>query len=405
MVNVLIVDDEPLDVLLLKGLLEDKYSIKTANNGNLACKMVDEMMPDIILLNIIMPEMNGLQILKNIKSNKQLSNIIVIMMAAKLDKKNVAKSLSIGADDYVRKPIDATELYTKINLHLKIRKLSNQVTDYQTFADISESMISAQRIQSALLPDRNDFSLLFPNSFTLYQPRDMVGGDLYFASKNKDKTFLCVSDSTGHGVPAAMLSMLTYMALNFTVNRLRISNPAKVADNLARELTCNLNKSTSKNLFSLDLNAVFCEFDFGLNTLTYSNIKRPIVIIRKDINYILVNGCRYRPAMTKNDYHLFYIHKARGNVGKFDTKHKLVFHNNEVQLMEGDTIYMFSDGVTDQFGGPRDKKFTKKRFLELLLSCQGSGLKFQKLQIYQTIEQWMVSMEQTDDIVIIGIKV
>ncbi len=402
--NILIVDDEPINLLLMESLLSDKHETQTASNGQLAYDMITNHIPDIVLLDVLMPEMDGFETLKKIRENKQLNNVIVLMVTAKIEKEDVAEALRMGADDYIKKPVDATELYTKIKLHSKIRQLSKQVHNYRMFANISDSMISAQRIQSSLLPDKKDFYNLFPNSFTIYQPRDMVGGDLYFISENENKKFLCLSDSTGHGVPAAMLSMLTYMALNYIVNKLKISNPAEVANHLSRELTSNLNKSSDTYLVSFDLDAVFCEFDFERHILNYSNIRRPIIIVRENKDYILVNDEKIAPVMSKDDYHLFYLRGDLGIFGKYYIDH-LNLRNNEIKIMEGDVVYMFSDGITDQFGGPRNKKFSKKRFLQLLLDCQGMSLGQQKLKIYQKLEKWSITLEQTDDMVMIGVKV
>ncbi len=403
MLNLLIVDDEPINMLFLEGLLEDKYIIRTANNGMKAYRMIEAQIPDIILLDIIMPDIDGISILKNIKQNKQLENIIVIMVTAKIDKESIQEALLFGADDYIKKPVDATELYTKLHLHSKMRKLSKEVLDYKVFASISESMISAQRIQSAVLPDESDFERLFPSSFIIYQPRDMVGGDMYFTAQNKNKTFLCVADSTGHGVPAAMLSMLSFMALNYIVNRLKISDPTAVATLLTRELAYVLTRSTDTHVLSLNLDAVFCEFDCENDILTFSSIKRPIVIVRHKKNYLMLNGRKVKPLISKDEYHLFYI-RGDFNINGICKEKNGFAKKNIAELMPEDMIYMYSDGATDQFGGPKDKKFSNKRFLKLLLSCQRSMLRFQKLQIYQALEQWSVAVEQTDDIVIIGIK-
>ncbi len=402
--EVLIVDDEPLNLLLLEALLAGRYTIRSAQNGELAYKMIEEKVPDIVLLDIVMPVMDGFTTLKKIKNNKLFENIIVIMTTAKDEKEDVSRAIGIGADDYVKKPIDATELYTKIDLHLKLRKQTMQLLDYKVYTYIHESMIIAQRIQTSLLPDKKDFHKVFPDAFTLYKPRDMVGGDLYFISQYLNKKFICVSDSTGHGVPAAMLSMLTYMSLNYIVNNSRIFNPAEVACRLFRDLSGNLSKSSDTDAGSFGLDAIFCEFNENNNVLTYSNVRRPMVIVRKNAEYLVINGKVISHIMSKDDYYLFYIRGSLNVPGKYKVD-KMELTNNRVELSPGDMVYMYSDGITDQFGGPRDKKFSKRRFLRLLLDCQGEELKVQKLKIYQgVIEKWSSNLEQTDDIVVIGIK-
>ncbi len=404
MMNVLIVDDEAINILLLESLLMDKYHTQTAKNGEIAYNMIKDQKPDVVLLDVLMPVMDGFTTLKKIRDNKQLDDIIVIMVTAKIDKSYVTKALLAGADDYIKKPIDATDLYTKLDIHLKLRKQTGQISDYQVYANIHESMISAQRIQKSLLPDKKSFKNVFPNSFALYKPRDMVGGDLYFVSQHTNKKFISIVDNTGHGVPAAMLSMLTYMSLNYIVNWFNITNPAEVATQVSTELSNIMSGSSDTFAPFFNLDACFCRIDSQSNILTYSNVRRPIVIVRKKASYIVVNNEEVPPVISNDNYHLFYIRGDLAILGKLDIN-KIELINNEIELMPEDMLYMFSDGVTDQFGGPKDKKFSKKRFLQLLLDCQEAPLSAQKLRIYQELEQWSMSCEQTDDIVIIGIKV
>lgn len=401
--NILIVDDEPINILLLESLLKGKHNTRTAENGMLAYQKIEEEIPDIVLLDVLMPTMDGFETLKKIKSNKQFSNIAVIMVTAKVEKDDVRHALQLGADDYIKKPIDATELYTKIDIHFRIKQSNKQVLKYQVYANIHESMISAQRIQQSLLPDKSYFTKIFPNSFTLYKPRDMIGGDMYFVAQHMHEKFICVSDSTGHGVPAAMLSMLTYMGLDMLVKKQNILNPLEVAVRLSHELSSNLEQSEDTYVSSYDLDAVFCQFDFTKNTLNYTGIRRPLVLIRKNTNYLIVNGKKIKPFIHNESYYLFYIRGEFIISGEKLTPTSLTV--NRIELQTNDVIYMYSDGITDQFGGPREKKFSKRRFLELLLSCQTSPLKFQKLKIYQNVEQWGMNIEQTDDMVVIGIKV
>jgi serine phosphatase RsbU (regulator of sigma subunit) len=346
--------------------------------------------------------MDGFETLEKIKTNKNLTNIIVIMITAKVEKDDVKKAMLLGADDYIKKPIDATELYTKIDIHSKLKRSEEQIMEYQVYVNIHESMISAQRIQQSLLPDKQNFSKIFPNSFTLFKPRDMIGGDLYFASQKLNKKFICVSDSTGHGVPAAMVSILAYMELSWIVNKSNITNPLQVASNLRAELFNHLGQSSDTYASSNGLDAIFCEFDEQKYILNFVGAGRPIVIIRKEIDTILINDKRVKSILNKNDYHLFYI---RGDFITIDLESVGgQLSNHKIVLQKDDILYMYSDGITDQFGGSEEKKFSKKKLMDLLLASQGKSLKSQKLILYKELDKWTINHEQTDDIVIIGIQ-
>ena len=402
LMRILIVDDEPINVLLLESLLKNKYETDSAENGVEAYKKIEENPPDIVLLDVLMPYMDGFETLEKIKKNKKLKNIIVIMVTAKVEKDDVRKAMLLGADNYIKKPIDATELYTKIDLHARLKQKEEQVFEYQVYANIHESMITAQRIQQSLLPDKQTFSRMFPNSFTLFKPRDMIGGDFYFISQKLNKKFICVSDSTGHGVPAAMISILAYMSLNYIVRKNNITAPLQVANNLRAELLDHLARSSDTYASGNGLDAAFCEYNELDHTLNFVGVGRPIIIVRKGLDHILINGDKVNALMHKSDYHLFYI---RGDFVSLDLEPEIFkLNNKEIKLDPDDAVYMFSDGITDQFGGTEEKKFSKRKLMNLLLDSQSKSLKSQKLILYKELENWTQNHEQTDDIVIIGVK-
>jgi len=400
--KILIVDDEPINVLLLESLLKSKYETDSAENGLEAYKKITESPPDIVLLDVLMPYMDGFETLEKIKKNKNLSNIIVIMVTAKVEKDDVKRAMQLGADNYIKKPIDATELYTKIDLHVRLKQREEQVNEYQVYANIHESMITAQRIQQSLLPDKQSFSRIFANSFTLYKPRDLVGGDFYFIAQKLNKKFICVSDSTGHGVPAAMISILAYMGLNYIVHKNNITNPLQVAHNLHAELLSHLSRSTDTYASANGLDAAFCEYNELDHTLNFVGAGRPIIIVRKNKNYLIVNDQKISSLMHNEEYYLFYI---RGDFVSLDLEPEPgTLTNHEIKLDPDDSVYLFSDGITDQFGGSEEKKFSKRKLMNLLLESQTKSLKSQKLILYKELESWTQNHEQTDDIVIIGIK-
>ena len=400
--KILIVDDEPINVLLLESLLKGKYETDSAENGLEAYKKITENPPDIVLLDVLMPYMDGFETLEKIKKNKNLSNIIVIMVTAKVEKDDVKKAMMLGADNYIKKPIDATELYTKIDLHSQLKQREEKLSEYQVYANIHESMITAQRIQQSLLPDKQSFARVFPNSFTLYKPRDLVGGDFYFIAQKLNKKFICVSDSTGHGVPAAMISVVAYMGLSYIVHKNNLTDPLQVAHNLHAELLNHLARSTDTYASANGLDAAFCEYNELDHTLNFVGAGRPVIIVRKKKNYIEVNGKQLTPIMHNENYNLFYI---RGDFVSLDLESETnTLHNHEIRLEPDDTVYLFSDGITDQFGGAEEKKFSKRKLMSLLLESQTKSLKSQKLIIYKELDNWTQNHEQTDDIVMIGLK-
>ncbi len=401
--KILVVDDEPINVYLLENLLKKKYEISTAENGLIAYNQILKEPPDLILLDVMMPYMNGFELLEKIKSNGQIGDIAVIMITAKVEKEDVKKALTLGANDYIKKPVDTTELYSKIDLQLKLKSKQKKIDEYQVYANIHESMILAQRIQKSLLPDNINFNRLFPDSFFLYIPKDMVSGDFYFTSEILGKKFICVYDSTGHGVPAAMISLMGYMILNWIVNKEKFTDPLTVALKMREELIYHLSKTTDTYAQINGMDAIICEFDVRTNILKFVGAKRPVIIVRYQKDYIVINGKTINPSFEKNNYFLFYI---RGDLNSINIETFLDdFTERKIELDSNDRVYMFSDGYTDQFGGTKSKKFSKKQLFGIILDIQNKSLKQQKLTLYNKFADWAINHEQTDDIVLVGISV
>ena len=199
-----------------------------------------------------------------------------------------------------------------------------------------------------------------------------------------------------------MISMLAYMGLSNVVNKENITNPLQVAKNLRAELLSHLSKSTDTYATSSGLDGVFCEYNELDYTLNFVGAGRPIIILRKGKNYLMINKQKVNSLMHNDEYYLFYI---RGDFVSLDLEPEVgILNNQEIQLEKDDVVYMFSDGITDQFGGSEEKKFSKKKLMTLLLENQNKSLKSQKLIVYKELESWTQNHEQTDDIVMIGIK-
>ncbi len=398
--RILIVDDEPINIFLLESLLQKKYDLSTAEHGLDGYNKALQENPDIILLDVLMPYMDGFETLEKLKKNPKTKNIAVIMVTAKVEKEDVKHALTLGASDYIKKPIDATELYTKVDLHARLRKKEKQLNEYQVYANIHESMLSAQRIQQSLLPDKEHFLRIFPNSFSLFLPKDMVSGDFYFIAENYPKKFICVFDSTGHGVPAAMITMLGYNSLHWIVNKNQITDPKIVATMLRQELTKLLSENSDTYASMRGMDAIFCEYDIHTKELCYVGARRPLVLARNEENDLQVDELLIDSYKAKDGYSIFHL---KGDLNSITAEDSHDFIKHKVQLKTDDRIYMFSDGFTDQFGGDREKKFSKKQLINLLLDVQNKKIRSQKLPIYNKLTEWSKNNEQTDDIVFIGV--
>ncbi|HEY0029963.1 MAG TPA: two-component regulator propeller domain-containing protein [Bacteroidia bacterium] len=256
--------------------------------------------------------------------------------------------------------------------------------------DITDSINYAQRIQKAILPLDAEIQKSLPQSFVLFKPRDIVSGDFYWFADlvkkgnatSSGSIFACV-DCTGHGVPGAFMSMIGNSLLNEIVYEKKIYEPAKILDYLNEGVRLSLKQNQQDNKTHDGMDIALISID-GLE-LNYAGAHRPLLLIR--------NG------------KLEEIVADKFPIGGMPSETERSFTNNKIALMPGDSLYMFTDGFVDQFGGEKGKKFMTRRFKELLLSIQDKTMQEQRMLLDQCIEDWKRNTEQVDDILVIGIKI
>lgn len=267
-----------------------------------------------------------------------------------------------------------------IELRSTIDQLLQSNFEKQTLLkEITDSISYAKNIQTAILPSKNVVQRLLRKSFILYKPKDIVAGDFYWLEERNDKVLFAAADCTGHGVPGAMISVVCNNALNRAVREYNLTEPGKILDKTREIVKEEFEKSGEEVNDGMDI--ALCSLEG--NQLKYAGAHIPVWIIR--------DGAILE---TKGD---------RQPIGKFD--HQQPYTTHTFELQEGDTIYIFSDGYVDQFGGERGKKFKVKAFRELLLKIQEKIMKEQKSIINQTFENWKGSLEQIDDVCVIGVRV
>ena len=250
--------------------------------------------------------------------------------------------------------------------------------------NITDSIIYAKRIQDATLPDIDLVSSYLRKSFVLFRPKDIVSGDFYWIEKVDNTILFAVVDCTGHGVPGAFLSLIGHNALNQIVNELKILEPGKILDELNRKVHMTLQKSLERNSIKDGMDMSICALNLDSNLLQFAGAYNPMYLVN-DNNIEVIGGDKM----------------AIGSV------HEGEFHyeTKEIQLKEGDSIYLFSDGYADQFGGPKGKKFKYSRFKELLVSIQDKNMQEQHEILCETIDVWQGGLEQIDDLCVLGYKV
>jgi serine phosphatase RsbU (regulator of sigma subunit) len=253
--------------------------------------------------------------------------------------------------------------------------------------EILDSILYAKRIQATILPPLNKIKQYFKESFVLYLPKDIVAGDFYWmeTETDSDTIFFAVCDCTGHGVPGAFVSVICSNALNKTVREFGIIKPSDILDKVSEIVSFDLSLNNEEDDEIMDgMDISFCSFNYKTNILQWAGANNPFWLIKKTGEFI----------EKKAD---------KQPIGKSNNRRP--FTNHELQLENGDTFYLLSDGYADQFGGKDEIKFQRSKLKELLANIQQQPLNEQGITLMTTIKEWQGAIEQTDDICLVGIRI
>ncbi len=272
----------------------------------------------------------------------------------------------------------------------------------QAHQNITDSIRYAKRLQDAILPAERHIHALLPNSFVIYKPKDIVSGDFYWMVNKGGKILIAAIDCTGHGVPGALVSIVGNNGLMRTVNEFGLTKPAEILDKLSVLVEETLQQNDEAEVRD-GMDMALCSFDNTKKVLEYSGANNPLYFVRvKNGQELVDNGKVLSPLMFNETHCLYEIKPDKQPIGLFERRKG--FTNHSINFTEGDTIYIFSDGYADQFGGAKGKKFLYRSLRELLLSIQGKQMKDQKVVLETAFENWRGSHEQVDDVCVIGIK-
>ena len=386
--RILIVDDATENIDILGDALSD-YKRMVALNGKKALELATgDNPPDLILLDIVMPGMDGYEVCKRLKANENTREIPVIFLTAKTESESIIKGFTLGAADYVTKPFNLGELMARVTTQLALKKSKDDITRYLKEIEskntlITDSILYAESIQNAILPDMEFMKKEIPEHFVLFKPKDIVSGDFYWVKKINNFLIIAAVDCTGHGVPGAFMSMLGTSFLNETVSKAKFDKANEILERLRKMVKVSL-KQTGKDIEQKDgMDMALCILDLDNKEMQYAGAYNPLYLIR-DGELI-----EYKADRQPVGFH--YVEKE--------------FTNHVIRLQEGDAIYIFSDGFYDQLGGAKNKKFMSKNFQSLLLEINKKSMDQQKDLLDKTLKEWMKNMEQIDDILVMGIRV
>ncbi|MCE3226843.1 MAG: pleD 2 [Bacteroidetes bacterium] len=503
--KILIIDDSMDNIrAIAKILKEEEYDILTAHDPMKGISIAESKLPDMILLDVIMPGINGYKVCETLKNNKHTKDIPILFLTSLNDSDSTLKGFQMGAVDYINKPFNRLELLARIKNHLNI-KLSQEhgralfesihhtyitlnkdlrIVNYNTIANIREELFGKRKfiigdnifnyigqedhslfkrkiegvfagkvsgfekqylhnetsswfnyvfepiiskqgevigclingtditekkgfelrvqeytreikqmyleskesleyasyVQNALFPTRKEFTSNFEEHFLICKPKDIVNGDFYWIYPSGSKLFFVLGDCTGHGVAGALLTTISIVLLERIIKHNKITLPDEILHEMDLGLKDTLRQKEGEMESGLEI--AVCVFDKKKRILEFAGAKRSLF-------------------MTVGNE----LIEIKGNRFDLGGSGKKIFKKQHVDYDKHTSFYMFSDGITDQIGGEKRKRFMTKNLFRLIDSNKHRTMTEQKKAYEHAIKEWMRDEVQTDDLTLIGLKV
>lgn len=413
-IKILIIDDNEDDIQKLVSLLiSEGYPQPTIVKDQKSFENEYSLNEnyDVIISEHEIWGLNSLQIFN--MSKQKCPDVIFIVLSNKISDDFGVELLKEGIDIYFLKntllklPPVIEKLYLGRHAGFEIKRLkelNDELNEAYKEIDtqnknIKESILFAKRIQNLTLPKIDSLLKNFPEAFILYRPKDIVSGDFYwfrgtngidngYCNGDCKKFMIAIGDCTGHGVSGALLSMIGYNLLNdIVIDGEILTNPTEILSQLDVSIRKLLKQDTNNACGYQDgIDMSFITIDKEIKKIYYCGCKRPLLyLVKPEKKIIVYKGEPYF-------------------VGGFSERGPKTFKTQEIDYQNDDIIYMLSDGYTDQFGGERNRKFMHNNFASLLIQMQHLPLNYQSQLLEQKLIKWQGTNEQTDDIVVMGIK-
>lgn len=392
--TILIIDDDKIVIEYVSFLLESfGYKTDYVSNPELVMKRLESKLMDLILLDINMPGVDGITVLKDLKSDERFKDIPVIMMTGDTDDETLEKSFKEGADDYVTKPVNELVLKSRvksvIDRCLNLQKIKDHVEEIKSQKNIVEkinktltdSLKYAYMIQNAILKRKELLNEYINDSFILFKPKGIVSGDFYWFSNCQTKLYVAAVDCTGHGVPGALLSMVGNQLMNRFINIEGEESPAEILNKMDVGIRSTLDQKNNESDDGMDMG--ICVIDLEKKQVAFAGAGSSMIYINNsELNVskgspFSVGGTTFESSTGK------YTESVIDYTGAFQ-------------------FYLFSDGYLDQFGGENMEKFGKRRFEELLLKNHNLPMADQRKELETSLAEWVGRNNQIDDVLVIG---
>ena len=421
-------DDEALRKNTLRLLSSFFESVDSASNGQEGLDKFKQGEYDMVISDLHMPVMNGIEMVRQIKELN--SDQIVIITSAHDETDYLLKLISMGVESFILKPLDLEQFLSVLIKSLKIVNLRKIEANYklqleetvrqrteelsaanikleeynitleqkvlQRTAELNSSLTEiekankkvmdsieyAKMIQRSLLPNLDEVKTHLPNSFFIWVPRDIVGGDIYYTDFYNDSFIIGLMDCTGHGVPGALMTMIASSGLRRIIRDESQRNPAEILKRLNFFIKTSLQQDTDYALSDDGLEAALCFVDSKKKTLSFAGSRMPLITVHNDQADI--------------------IQGDRISLGYRNSNLDHTFNEHTIQLKPGMCFYLYSDGFVDQIGGQKPVSFGRRRLVELLKKNSRESFEIQKSRLLETFDDFKGDSETRDDFTVVG---
>ena len=328
---------------------------------------------DLILMDIrLEDDIDGIQAMEEIQKS---ITIPVVYVSANSDDSNYARAVSTNMKAFLSKPLSSEDLEAAL----------------KSLISLTDSILYAEKIQKSLYPQVDEINGYFHKNIYINRPKDIITGDFCFFHKQEetDEIIGGIADCTGHGIPGALLSILSSHII--TTICIQKNNLTEIIETLDFELKKSL--SRGKNTYQLtdSLDLVIFKIKAEQSEIEISGLKRILI---------------YYSFENKTNT-VIYLNekKSKNNTAIINNTIDIASPLITIKFHENDIFYFFSDGITDQFGGPNDKKLMRTRLLEFFDSdINNHDLKLKQLNLNLFLRRWQGRLEQTDDMILLGIN-
>jgi phosphoserine phosphatase RsbU/P len=373
---ILIVDDTPINIGVISGALKDTYKTKVATNGEKALAISSgEEKPDLILLDVMMPVMDGYEVCRRLKANSATQNIPVIFLTGQTGAEDETRGFEVGAVDYIHKPFSEAVVKARVHTHLMLREAHEQIA--RQLVEINLELEMARQIQLSILP-RDTPKIRGLDIVARYLPMTSVAGDFYdFIIVDDKRVGILVADVSGHGLPSALIASMLQVAL--TAQVIHASAPERVLSGLNRALCGKFERNF--------VTAAYVFVDMEKKLMTYAGAGHPpLLFSRKSAGKV--------SAVSENGLFLGMFPEA-------------TYTSVQLPVQAEDRVVLYTDGIPET-RNPAEQEFGTARFIQFMENNYSLGVNQFADGLLDELSRWSEQPRgqgQQDDITVLTVDV